>query len=295
MEEKEKPRIGPGFRVGSLEVIAPTEQRKNAYTVWLCCCDCGGQISLDTRTLQRGTVRDCGCITKARPGQRDLTGQRFGKLVAVKPTQHRTPKGAVVWLCRCDCGNEVLAPLPQLTQGYKKSCGCLGNPPVKDNIGKRFGQLTVTGYWGKKDGMHRWECTCDCGKTTIAGQTQLQSGKTKSCGCLQAKMVTENMKFVDGTSVTRLEKAGKRLVSTNTSGYTGVYFNRRTQKWTAQIGFKGKLHYLGSYSKIEDAVKARQKAENRIYGEFLEWYYDMHPEKESPDAEAARKSAIKAK
>ncbi len=29
------------------------------------------------------------------------------------------------------------------------------------------------------------------------------------CGCLQAKVVVDNMKFVDGTSVTLLEKAGK--------------------------------------------------------------------------------------
>lgn len=87
------------------------------------------------------------------------------------------------------------------------------------------------------------------------------------------------MKFVDGTSVTLLEKADKRLVSTNSSGYNGVYLNRKTQKWVAQIGFKGKTYYLGSYGKIEDAVQARRKAENQIYGEFLEWYYKTHPNK----------------
>jgi hypothetical protein len=81
---------------------------------------------------------------------------------------------------------------------------------------------------------------------------------------------------VDGTSVTLLEKAGKRLVSTNTSGYNGVYWNKNSQKWVAQIGFKGKTYYLGSYSKLDDAVRAREKSEDRIYGEFLEWYYNTH-------------------
>ena len=264
--------------MGNLTVMNDTGARKNGYTVWLCACICGGTIPLDTRTLQRGTVQDCGCITKVRPGQRDVSGKRFGKLVALEPTQERSPKGDTVWKCRCDCGNIVLSPLTQLTQGYKKSCGCISHPPRKDYLGKRFGRLVVMGYHGKSGGQHRWECICDCGKTTIVGQTSLQSGKTKSCGCVQARIAAENMKFVDGTSVTMLEKAGQRLASNNSSGYNGVYFNRKSQKWAAQIGFKRKTYYLGSYQKIEDAVKARQNAEDRIYGTFLEWYYETHPQ-----------------
>lgn len=279
VEQTKRPKIEKGHCVGALTVRSDTGQRKNGYTVWLCECSCGGSIALDTRTLQRGTVRDCGCISKTKPGQKDLTGQRFGRLVALEPTQARSHNGATVWRCRCDCGGETMAVSTQLTQGYKKSCGCMSHPPIKDYTGRRFGQLVVKGYSGKMNGMHRWECVCDCGNTTVVGQTLLQSGKTKSCGCLQARIVTENMKFVDGTSVTLLEKADGRLGSTNSSGHNGVYFNRRTQKWAAQIGFKGKTFYLGSYHKIEDAVKARKKAEERLYGEFLEWYYETHPRK----------------
>ena len=275
----EKVKIGEGFLVGSLQVRSDTDRRKNGYTVWSCACDCGSVIDLDTSTLQRGTVRDCGCRTRVKPGQRDIAGQRFGKLVAIESTDLRNASGSAIWRCRCDCGNEVLASLSQLTKGYKKSCGCLSDPPLKDYTGKRFGQLTVLGYGGKKDGMHRWECRCDCGNTTVVGQTPLQSGKTKSCGCLQARVVLENMKFVEGTSVTALEKAGKRLVRTNTSGHNGVRWSQRTQKWIAQIGFKGKNYHLGSFARIEDAVHARKKAEERIYGEFLEWYHETHPGK----------------
>jgi hypothetical protein len=203
--------------------------------------------------------------------------------VAIETTQLRNNSGTAIWRCRCDCGNEVLTSLSQLTSGYKKSCGCLGNPPLKDYTGKRFGQLTVLGYWGKKDGMHRWECKCECGNITVVGQTLLQSGKTKSCGCLQAKVVIDNMKFVDGTSVTLLEKASNRLISTNTSGYNGVHWSKSSQKWIAQIGFKGKTYYLGSFSRIEDAAEARKKAENWIYGEFLDWYYETYPDKKQEE------------
>ena len=100
-----------GYRVGKLTVAASTDQRKNGYTIWRCQCDCGGEILLDTRCLQRGTIRDCGCETVVRPGQRDITGQRFGKLTALWPTGMRGRGGSLIWHCKCDCGGEVDAPL----------------------------------------------------------------------------------------------------------------------------------------------------------------------------------------
>lgn len=267
------PRIELGVCIGKLRVLEATDQRKGGYIVWRCTCGCGGEILLDTRTLQRGTVRDCGCETKVRPGQKDLTGQRFGRLVCLEPTKERSKNGGgVIWRCRCDCGNECLAPSGQLLKGYKKSCGCLSHPPLKEYIGKRFGMLTVIEYAGKKDGMHRWKCRCDCGRETIVGQTLLQSGQTKSCGCLQTSVIRENLKLAEGTSVTILESLKHHKNTNNTSGYTGVYQNKKSGRWIAQIGFQGKMYYLGSFEKKEDAVKAR-KAGEEMHEEFLEWYY----------------------
>ena len=68
-------------------------------------------------------------------------------------------------------------------------------------MGQRFGKLTVLEYAGKHSGMHRWKCLCDCGNETIVGQTLLQTGKTKSCGCLQAKVYIQNLKLCEGTSI----------------------------------------------------------------------------------------------
>lgn len=269
------PRIGIGYQIGHLTVDHATSGKHSGYTVWHCRCDCGGEIWLDTRHLQRGTITDCGCITKVKPGQRDLTGQRFGRLVCIEPTTERSKDGGVIWRCQCDCGNECLAVSKQLISGYKKSCGCWGHPPLKEYIGSRFGQLTVIAYAGKRAGMHRWKCRCDCGNETVVGQTLLQSGKTKSCGCLQSTVIMDNLKLCDGTSVTILEASKHRMLSTNTSGYTGVYQNKKTGRWIAQITFKRKTYYLGSYERIEDAVKARQRGEE-MHDDFLKWYYEEH-------------------
>lgn len=266
--------IQVGYRVGMLTVVEATGERKNGYTVWRCRCDCGGEMLLDTRYLKRETVKDCGCQGRLKPGQKDLTGMRFGRLVAVEPTDQRGKSGGTIWKCKCDCGNEALAISTQLTQGYKKSCGCWSHPPLKDYVGKRFAQLTVVEYAGKTGGMHRWKCRCDCGNEAIIGQSNLQSGKATSCGCLVGAMMKEKLQLIEGTSIRLLTSTRKRLLSTNKSGCTGVY-QRKDGKWTAQITFKGKTYYLGSYAEKSDAIRARKRGEE-MYDEFIRWYYIEH-------------------
>lgn len=273
-------RIGVGYRVGHLTVEEASGEKRSGYRIWRCRCDCGGEILLDTRYLQRGTFVDCGCMTRVKPGQRDLTGQRFGKIVCMEPTDRRTGDGSVIWRCRCDCGQECAVSVRQLLSGNKKSCGCLSCPPLKAYVGKRFGQLTVLEYAGKTAGMHRWRCRCDCGAETVVGQTLLQTGKTKSCGCLQGTIIRENLKLYEGTSVTILEAAKRRRTAANGGRYPGVYQNKRNGKWVAQITFKRKTYYLGSFDKLEDAVKARQRGE-AVHDEFLEWYHQLHEKEQS--------------
>ena len=263
-----------GHHVGRLTVAEATSERRSGYIVWHCICDCGGEIFLDTRYLQRETIKDYGCQRKLKPGQKDLTGMRFGRLVAIEPTEKRAQSGDTIWKCRCDCGKETLAVSTRLTQGYKKSCGCWGHPDLKDYVGRRFGQLTVTEYAGKRDGMHRWKCLCDCGNDAVVGQSNLQSGHAKSCGCLQGTVIRENLQLIDGTSVSLLKSHRNTLLSSNTSGCTGVCKNRKG-KWIAQITFKRKTYYLGSYAEKSDAICARKRGEE-MHDEFLRWYYLEH-------------------
>lgn len=46
--------------------------------------------------------------------------------------------------------------------------------------------------------------------------------------------------------------------STNTSGYTGVYFSNQNKKWIAATACGGQVKYIGSFSSKEEAAKARQ-------------------------------------
>jgi len=54
----------------------------------------------------------------------------------------------------------------------------------------------------------------------------------------------------------------------NTSGYKGVTWFKKKNKWNAQISINGKHKSLGYYHSIEEAKVAYDKAAQEIYGEF---------------------------
>jgi len=149
-----------------------------------------------------------------------LTGRRFGRLIATKQLADRRDGARKqlrrIWLCRCDCGNKVEVRSDQLRSGITKSCGCLqreaasrvgrrnlkkststlrakrlaeGLPPgfnIKNLKGQRFGRLIATAYAGTTHDQHSlWRCRCTCGGITIVTAGKLNSGHTRSCGCLQ--------------------------------------------------------------------------------------------------------------
>lgn len=63
---------------------------------------------------------------------------------------------------------------------------------VIDRIGQRFGRLLVTGRWpiNAPTGQAVWECRCECGNGRLVRTGDLQSGNTRSCGCLQPEVAS---------------------------------------------------------------------------------------------------------
>ena len=66
------------------------------------------------------------------PKALDLTGKRFGKLVAIKKVPSKNKK--TYWLCQCDCGNQKEIQTSHLQSGAIQSCGCL----VKENSKREY-------------------------------------------------------------------------------------------------------------------------------------------------------------
>jgi len=64
--------------------------------------------------------------------------------------------------------------------GPEQRYSLIGKPP--------FGKLTVVSFYKKnKHGQNTWLCKCECGGTIILSSSTLNSGHTKSCGCIRSK------------------------------------------------------------------------------------------------------------
>ena len=143
-----------------------------------------------------------------------------------------------------------------------------------DLTGQQFGSLTVLHSVENVDGRTAWLCRCGCGREVTVKTVHLRSGHMKTCGCdspfrgrSPAEIGRASLTFIDGTCVEMLR--AKTVRCNNTSGVPGVEWRKSNQRWRASICFKGKRHYLGIYTRFEDAVKARKQGEEDLHDKFL--------------------------
>lgn len=101
------------------------------------------------RGLSKGTVTnkvvcinrflrylDCEELCFVNGGRRNLTGQRFGNLIVLEPTDRKSPDRSIFWKCRCClCGQEKEIPANQLMKGVQVSCGCGKAKRLKETNG----------------------------------------------------------------------------------------------------------------------------------------------------------------
>lgn len=69
------------------------------------------------------TLGDTRTLEVRMPTALDITGQRFGRLVALR--KEPSPLRNTRWRCKCDCGAETIVILAKLRSGHTRSCGCL--------------------------------------------------------------------------------------------------------------------------------------------------------------------------
>ena len=76
---------------------------------------------------------------------------------------------------------------------------------IKDLTGQKFGRLTVVKQNGHKGKKVAWLCRCDCGNYTTVTGSELKTGGTKSCGCINKERMHGNkIRLTHGGTKTRL-------------------------------------------------------------------------------------------
>lgn len=255
-----------GKRFGKLTVVEETGVTKWSYIEWKCQCDCGKTVNVISGDLLSGNTKSCGCLCV-----KDLSGKRFGMLVAIEPTDKRK-YNSIVWRCKCDCGKEAFVAADYLKEGRVSSCGCNKTKNIQD---KRYGRLVAKRPIEQRDkfGNVVWECLCDCGKTHFASVNSLESGNTLSCGCKGKELwentrnIFETQELVDGTALCNLTN---KLRVDNTSGHKGVYWVEKAKLWRVSITIQKKTHHIGYFKDYEQAVIAREEAEEKYFNPVLE-------------------------
>ena len=114
-----------GSQFGELTVLRKTDSTKHGSSQWVCRCSCGEECVVRGSLLISGRKTRCsGSAHEKNYAYNDISGQRFGRLVALFPSRRYDPSGSVVWHCRCDCGKETDLSYNTLVYTNQKSCGC---------------------------------------------------------------------------------------------------------------------------------------------------------------------------
>lgn len=117
----------------------------------------------------------------------NLSARRFGKLVVIE----RAPdsNGKTMWLCKCDCGTHKVIPAYRLKRGETTSCGCANRLDVQIAPKQRYGALETICLAPGKGRKRYWLCRCDCGNLKYIAEYSLQTGQSRSCGCLRNQLI----------------------------------------------------------------------------------------------------------
>lgn len=197
---------------GELTVVSRAENSKAGKARWNCKCSCGGEKTVVGSDLISGKITTCGDRKKHRPVSQvqDVVGEEHGGSVIVRELEpHVCPDGQKQRrvVCRCPHGHEFEYGLAALRSERCPEVACKecrdeerhrkAREEQQSMIGMKFGRLTVmsiapdyvipsTGY------RHQmFNCLCECKNWTVTGRRDLESGKSKSCGCLKAERASE--------------------------------------------------------------------------------------------------------
>jgi hypothetical protein len=182
-----------GQRFGKLIAIEKSNN-KGKKIVWKCLCDCGEFHYVTTSNLRSGHIKHCSNCEKERFNRRkDYTGKKYNKLTIIEMLWNYNGQRRTYCRALCDCGKEIITNVEKVTSGHTKSCGCYNIESIikrnSTNIdGQKFGKLLVIATMPKYNSNRSFcRCKCECGNETIAAKSDIVSGHTKSCGCLNNK------------------------------------------------------------------------------------------------------------
>lgn len=88
------------------------------HAKWICLCDCGKYVSVQSNHLKDGTQSACSSKCK----HLIETNTKIGGLTVLEPTEQRNSSGAIIYHCLCDCGEHCYISSVELRAKRRGSC-----------------------------------------------------------------------------------------------------------------------------------------------------------------------------
>lgn len=264
-----------GKRIGSINVLSFAGINKDGRSTWLCRCDCGNEYVTTAGTLR--SAKTCKrCATK-----KDLKGLRFGKLSTI--SQHYDEQGRRVWLCRCDCGNEVTFTQTQLLSGKATSCRKCYQHSCKIENGVGIGH-TVRGKQFLFDpeflslvSSRKWHSSQKGYIVSGKGETRILLHRYVMNAPPNKQIDHINRDKADCRRCNlRLAENAENCANTATyannlsSGHKNVY--RDGGRYRVKIRKGGRLYSFRGYETLAEAVAVANEKRKELFGEFA--FYD---------------------
>lgn len=218
--------------------------------------------------------------------KKDITGQRFGKLIALEYVG-RDKFRKSVWKCQCDCGNVAFANVSQLIRGDITSCGCKKlNGELRRGTGRKarfepdIENNVLHVYFGK-DGY----CLCDLDDYDLIKDLSFYYARANAVYCTGAHIngkvyLSRYLLDIDDPSLqvdhincckTDNRKSNLRVCTCaenarNKKSAKGYY--RVGDYWVAKLKLHGKTVFNRYFRTEEEARRARRDAEKLYFGDF---------------------------
>jgi hypothetical protein len=214
----------------------------------------------------------------------DLTNQIFGKLIVLN--RYSIGKyGEILWLCKCECGNETIVRGYNLRSNHTQSCGCLNDDIFKRkyNIYNLSGEYGI-GYTFKGEPFYFDLEDYNKIKDYCWSYNKKHYLITNQSNNKHIKMHQLIIGYNNADHINRMPYDNRKnnfrpanqsenvsngsLRKNNTTGIIGVYWRNDRNKYTARIKKNYHNINLGCFDNINDAIRERLKAEKEYFGEF---------------------------
>lgn len=208
-------------------------------------------------------------------------GFKINKLLAIKQVEtpsHIKNKSEIYALFRCECGVEKVINYRNVVSEKQKSCGCRQhNVPKKHGMvsrNKKMYECYVAMMSRCYDNKHLEYKNYGERGITVCDEWHNIENFFKDMESTHSNELTLDRENVDGNycpencswKTQSWQNFNKQKSKFNTSGKTGVYWNKEKLKWETRITVESKKIFLGYYETFDKAVEVREQAELKYFG-----------------------------